>query len=207
GWEMSGHRGGRGVRMATGGESNIWGGQRCLNLPPSTRGVRAIPLRRPMSRLPSLTVRAGFAHPPGRPTAPRDTCWAVACPQILSGVALFSPGTRNSFDRQSTLRLEVSILSPTSVYPSSCGIAQGSCRTDFRLAETFRGKGVVASRFMAGNGALGWFMWRWAGLFGASAEEGARMSVYRASSPEVEDVTGKYFAKQKSVAPSPAPLD
>ena|SRR6516162_3258457 len=34
--------------------------------PPSTRGVRAIPLRRPMSRLPSLTVQAGFAHPPGR---------------------------------------------------------------------------------------------------------------------------------------------
>src|SRR5262249_21571535 len=67
--------------------------------------------------------------------------------------------------------------------------------------------GFVASRFMAGNGALGWFLRRWAGLFGRSVEEGARTSVYLATSPEVEGVTGKYFARQKQVASSPASLD
>ena len=67
--------------------------------------------------------------------------------------------------------------------------------------------GFVASRFMAGNGPLGWFMRRWAGVFGVTAEEGAKTSVYLASSPEVEGITGKYFAKQKQVVSSPASLD
>jgi NAD(P)-dependent dehydrogenase (short-subunit alcohol dehydrogenase family) len=67
--------------------------------------------------------------------------------------------------------------------------------------------GLVASHFMAGNGALGWFMRRWVGLFGISAEEGAKTSVYLASSSEVAGVTGKYFAKEKAVASSPASRD
>ena len=86
----------------------------------------------------------------------------------------------------------------------------------YELARRLEGTGVtvnalhpgfVASRFMAGNGALGWFMRRWAGLFAVSAEEGAMTSVYLASSPEVEGVTSKYFAKEKAVASSPASLD
>jgi NAD(P)-dependent dehydrogenase (short-subunit alcohol dehydrogenase family) len=86
----------------------------------------------------------------------------------------------------------------------------------YELARRLEGTGVtvnalhpgfVASRFMAGNGALGWFMRRWAVLFAVSAEEGAKTSVYLATSPEVEGVTGKYFAKQKPVVSSPASLD
>jgi NAD(P)-dependent dehydrogenase (short-subunit alcohol dehydrogenase family) len=67
--------------------------------------------------------------------------------------------------------------------------------------------GFVASRFMAGNGALGWFLRRWAGLFAVSAEEGAKTVVYLATSPEVEGVTGRYFVRQKPVPPSPASRD
>ena len=33
------------------------------------------------------------------------------------------------------------------------------------------------------------------GSFGASPQEGAKTSIYLASSPEVESVTGKYFVK------------
>jgi NAD(P)-dependent dehydrogenase (short-subunit alcohol dehydrogenase family) len=67
--------------------------------------------------------------------------------------------------------------------------------------------GFVASRFMAGNGALGWFMRGWAGLLAISSVEGAQTSIYLASSPEVEGVTGKYFDKQKAIASSAASLD
>jgi NAD(P)-dependent dehydrogenase (short-subunit alcohol dehydrogenase family) len=86
----------------------------------------------------------------------------------------------------------------------------------FELARRLEGTGVtvnalhpgfVASRFMAGNGALGWFMRRWAGLFGISPEEGAKTTVYLATSPEVAGVTGKHFAKQKVIPSSPASLD
>lgn len=38
-------------------------------------------------------------------------------------------------------------------------------------------------------------------------EEGARTSVYLASSPEVEGVTGKYFVSRRAVASSPASYD
>jgi len=86
----------------------------------------------------------------------------------------------------------------------------------YELARRLEGTGVtantlhpgfVASRFMTGNGALGWFMRRWAGLFAVSAEEGAKTSVYLATSAEVEGVTGKYFTKQKAVASSQASRD
>jgi NAD(P)-dependent dehydrogenase (short-subunit alcohol dehydrogenase family) len=86
----------------------------------------------------------------------------------------------------------------------------------YELARRMEGTGVtvnalhpgfVASRFMDGNGALGWFLRRWAGLFAISAEDGAKSSVYLASSPEVEGVTGKYFVKAKEVLSSPASRD
>jgi NAD(P)-dependent dehydrogenase (short-subunit alcohol dehydrogenase family) len=67
--------------------------------------------------------------------------------------------------------------------------------------------GFVASRFMEGNGSLGWFMRLWAGLLAISAEEGAKTSVYLATSPEVEGVTGKYFARCREVLPSAAARD
>jgi NAD(P)-dependent dehydrogenase (short-subunit alcohol dehydrogenase family) len=86
----------------------------------------------------------------------------------------------------------------------------------YELARRLEGTGVtvnalhpgfVASRFMAGNGALGWFMRRWASLFGISPEEGAKTSIYLATSPEVEGITGKYFEKQTAIASSPASRD
>ena len=56
--------------------------------------------------------------------------------------------------------------------------------------------GFVRTDFMAGNGSYGWFMRFWAHLFGTTPERGAETLIYLASSPEVEGVTGKYFAKR-----------
>ncbi len=86
----------------------------------------------------------------------------------------------------------------------------------YELARRLEGTGVtanalhpgfVSTRFTEGNGALGWFMRRWAGLFAMSAEEGAKTSVFLATSPELEGVTGQYFEKQKPVASSAASRD
>jgi hypothetical protein len=60
---------------------------------------------------------------------------------------------------------------------------------------------------MTGNGTLGWFMRRWAGLFGTTPEKGARTSVYLATSPDVEGITGKHFAREKEAPSSPASRD
>ena len=46
-----------------------------------------------------------------------------------------------------------------------------------------------------------------ADLFAITPEQGAKTSVYLASSPEVEGVTGKYFARQKPVNTSAAAQD
>ncbi len=43
--------------------------------------------------------------------------------------------------------------------------------------------------------------------FAISAEAGARTSVYLASSPDVEGVTGQYFYKCRVTKPSDAALD
>ena len=40
-----------------------------------------------------------------------------------------------------------------------------------------------------------------------SPAEGAETSIYLASSPEVEGVTGKYFDRKKAVSSSPASYD
>jgi retinol dehydrogenase 12 len=57
--------------------------------------------------------------------------------------------------------------------------------------------GFVASNFTDGNGAMGWMMRRMASVFAISPDDGAKTSIYLASSPEVEGVTGQYFAKSK----------
>jgi retinol dehydrogenase 12 len=86
----------------------------------------------------------------------------------------------------------------------------------YELARRLEGTGVtanalhpgfVATNFTAGNGAYGWFLRRWAGLFAVGAEEGARTPVYLASSPEVEGVSGRYFVGGKAVPSSPASRD
>ncbi len=44
---------------------------------------------------------------------------------------------------------------------------------------------------------------RFVKLFMGSPEKGARTSIYLASSPEIEGITGKYFANQKEVTANP----
>lgn len=62
--------------------------------------------------------------------------------------------------------------------------------------------GMVASDFMTKPGIMGKIANAFVQLFGISPEAGARTSVYLASSPEVEGVTGKYFVKSKARTPS-----
>src|SRR5512140_3630369 len=67
--------------------------------------------------------------------------------------------------------------------------------------------GVVATNFPKNSGrliGLAVHLLRFALL---SPEEGAQTSIYLATSPEVEGVSGKYFAKCKAVPSSPASYD
>ncbi len=58
--------------------------------------------------------------------------------------------------------------------------------------------GFVASGFGRNNGGLMGALMPLVQLFAISSEQGAATSIYLASSPEVEGVSGKYFAKQKA---------
>jgi len=86
----------------------------------------------------------------------------------------------------------------------------------YELARRLHGTGVtvnalhpgfVATSFTSGNGAYGSFMRFWAGLIAISTDDGAKTSIYLATSPEVEGVTGQYFVKQKAVPSTPASRD
>jgi NAD(P)-dependent dehydrogenase (short-subunit alcohol dehydrogenase family) len=67
--------------------------------------------------------------------------------------------------------------------------------------------GVVATNFGNSGGALMRWGIRLVRPFFISAEKGARTSVYVATSPEVEGVTGKYFANERETPSSPASYD
>jgi NAD(P)-dependent dehydrogenase (short-subunit alcohol dehydrogenase family) len=68
--------------------------------------------------------------------------------------------------------------------------------------------GMVATNFGANNGGvLGSLVRQFMNLFSIGVEDGAQTSIYLASSPEVEDVTGKYFVKKKAVSSSSASYD
>jgi NAD(P)-dependent dehydrogenase (short-subunit alcohol dehydrogenase family) len=67
--------------------------------------------------------------------------------------------------------------------------------------------GVIASGFGKGNSALWDFVFRLGGVFMTTPEKGARTTVYLATSPEVEGVSGQYFAKSKATKPSAAAQD
>lgn len=68
--------------------------------------------------------------------------------------------------------------------------------------------GFVASRFGNNNGGLMRAVFSVAKtLFAISETNGARTSVYLASSPDVESVTGRYFDSRKDVRSSPASYD
>jgi retinol dehydrogenase 12 len=63
--------------------------------------------------------------------------------------------------------------------------------------------GVVASNFGQNNGWAERKLWRIIGLFAQSPAKGAATSLYLATSPDVEGVTGKYFVKKKAQRSSP----
>ncbi len=66
--------------------------------------------------------------------------------------------------------------------------------------------GVVRSHFWAHTGYVSPIVGAFS-VFMISAKKGARTSIYLASSPEVEGVTGKYFDKRKSVSSDPKSYD
>lgn len=84
----------------------------------------------------------------------------------------------------------------------------------YELARRLRGTGVtvnalhpggVATNFGAGQpGPLTQVIRFFITRFGITPEQGAQTSIYLASSPEVQGVTGKYFDKSKPVRSSPA---
>jgi NAD(P)-dependent dehydrogenase (short-subunit alcohol dehydrogenase family) len=84
------------------------------------------------------------------------------------------------------------------------------------LARRLEGSGVTANALHPGfvrteifraEGATGWLVRRAADLFALSPERGAMTSLYLATSPEVEGVSGKYFDKQRPVTPSRVALN
>jgi len=63
--------------------------------------------------------------------------------------------------------------------------------------------GFVDTNFGVSNGGLGGMLMSLAQKVGAiSPEEGSQTSIYLASSPEVEGISGKYFSKKKAVGSS-----
>jgi len=62
--------------------------------------------------------------------------------------------------------------------------------------------GVVASEFGTRPGGLFSFGWRLLRPFVLTPERGADTSIYLATSPEVADVTGRYFYRRKPIDPS-----
>jgi NAD(P)-dependent dehydrogenase (short-subunit alcohol dehydrogenase family) len=67
--------------------------------------------------------------------------------------------------------------------------------------------GVVATKMLADYMGVPLAGPALARTFGATPEEGAETSVYLASSPEVESVTGKYFERKQPIASSQASHD
>lgn len=67
--------------------------------------------------------------------------------------------------------------------------------------------GFVASNFMNKPGFFGRLANAFQSLGGMTVQKGALTSIYLATSPEVEGVTGKYFAKRKEKLPSKAAQD
>lgn len=85
----------------------------------------------------------------------------------------------------------------------------------YELARRLEGAGVAANALHPGFVATGIglkspldkILKPVMGLFAVSPEEGARTSVYLASSPEVAGVTGEYFERERPARSSPASYD
>ena len=87
----------------------------------------------------------------------------------------------------------------------------------FELARRLEGTGVTVNTLHPGfvrtnffqewGGWTGWVVRRSAALIALSPEQGARTSIYLATSPDVTDVTGRYFVKEKPARPASQALD
>jgi NAD(P)-dependent dehydrogenase (short-subunit alcohol dehydrogenase family) len=67
--------------------------------------------------------------------------------------------------------------------------------------------GFVRTTIFREPGFTGWLMRRAADVIALSPEKGARTSLYLATSPEVEGISGQYFAKEKAAVSSPQSHD
>jgi NAD(P)-dependent dehydrogenase (short-subunit alcohol dehydrogenase family) len=86
----------------------------------------------------------------------------------------------------------------------------------YELARRLEGSGVtvnalhpgfIATGFARNNGAIYNFGMKIIGPFIRKPDQGAQTSIYLASSPEVEGISGKYFVDCKAVASSPISHD
>jgi retinol dehydrogenase-12 len=67
--------------------------------------------------------------------------------------------------------------------------------------------GFVATGAFAFRGPVGWTLRQLSRRLAVSPEQGARTSIYLATAPEVEGITGGYFEKERLSWPSRASLD
>jgi NAD(P)-dependent dehydrogenase (short-subunit alcohol dehydrogenase family) len=88
----------------------------------------------------------------------------------------------------------------------------------YELARRIAGTGVTANALHPGfvrtnflqvfdEARAGWFIRRIADMVALSPERGARTSIYLASSPDVEGLSGRYFVKEKAEDSSPQSRD
>jgi retinol dehydrogenase 12 len=84
------------------------------------------------------------------------------------------------------------------------------------LARRLEGKGVTANSLHPGfvrttifrdRGPIGWLMRRAADVIALSPEDGAKTSIYLASSADVAGISGRYFVKEKPAESSPQSRD
>jgi retinol dehydrogenase-12 len=67
--------------------------------------------------------------------------------------------------------------------------------------------GYVRTQIFRAEGFTGWLLRRAAELFAITPEEGAQTSVYLATAPDVEGLTGQYFIRRKPASSSPESQD
>jgi retinol dehydrogenase 12 len=86
----------------------------------------------------------------------------------------------------------------------------------YELARRLDGSGVTVNTLHPGfvrtnifrqEGLVGWLVRRAADVIALSPEQGARTSIYLASSPVVDGVSGRYFVKEMPAASSPQSQD
>ena len=67
--------------------------------------------------------------------------------------------------------------------------------------------GFVRTSILRQGGVIAWLLRRAADVIAVSPDEGAKTSIYLASSPDVAQVTGQYFIKERAVESSRQSLD